>query len=206
MKRLLRVGLTGGIGSGKSLVASVFELYRIPVYYADSRARVLMQSDSGLRSQIRSLLGDEAYVNDRLNRAFVASRVFQDEGLLQGLNALVHPAVGKDFEQWSKQVRSPHGYILKEAALIFEAGSYKELDKVIMVWAPEALRVKRVMERDQVSAEDVNARMQNQWSDDRKAKLSDVVIVNDNSAPLLRQIEDVHKLLCRADWQFNLTD
>lgn len=194
---MLRVGLTGGIGSGKSLVASVFELLGVPVYNADERARTLMETSPALISSIKSLLGDNAYKPDgTLDRALVAKLVFDDRELLDRLNAIVHPAVADDFLRWSAATTSEHGYVMHEAALTFESGSYRNMDYIIVVWAPEQLRVQRVMQRDEVGESDVRKRMEKQWPDDDKAKRANSVIINDNSAPLLKQVLDLHTLLC----------
>src|SRR5437773_8714653 len=144
----LRIGLTGGIGSGKTTAAKIFELLNVPVYYADDEAKRIMNEDEGLKKEIQKHFGDESYTNGELNRSYLASKVFNDKYKLELLNALVHPATFKDAGKWfSKQTTH---YAIKEAALIFEAGSTENLHHVIGVYAPVALRIKRTMERDNV--------------------------------------------------------
>lgn len=191
---MLKVGITGGIGSGKSTACRIFATLGIPVYYADDRAKQLMNEDPDLMRKITSLLGEKAYRGGLLNRDFVAQIVFQDPEKLQALNAIVHPAVGRDAEEWQQ---NQHGvpYILKEAALLFEAGSYRQLDKMICVVAPEKLRIKRVMERDQVDESAVRARMDKQWPQHQKMLRSDFLLYNDGTHPLIKQIFRIHHRL-----------
>ncbi|GAB5554508.1 MAG: dephospho-CoA kinase [Saprospiraceae bacterium] len=190
-----KIGITGGIGSGKSTVCKIFEVLGIPVYYADDRAKSLMVQDKALVEAIKKLLGEAAYQADgQLDRGYVANIIFRDKDKLAALNALVHPAVAKDGESWHfSQKNVP--YTLKEAALLFEAGSYKHLDKLICVVAPKAMRLKRVMERDQVEESAVLARMDKQWPQSKKAVLSDFIIYNDGSIPLIPQVLRIHKKL-----------
>lgn len=191
-----QVGITGGIGSGKTTTCRIFEQLGIPVYYADDRAKALMVEDDALASAIRSLLGEQAYHPDgSLNRAYVASKVFGDTGLLQGLNDLVHPAVAEDGHAWHQRQRDVP-YTLKEAALLFESGSYKALDKIITVTAPKELRLQRVMERDGSRAEEVRARMNQQMPEKEKVALADFVICNDGRQSLVQQVVEVHRQLC----------
>lgn len=191
----LKVGITGGIGSGKSTVCKIFEVLGIPVYYADDRAKALMVQDQTLVQAIKELLGSEAYLPDgQLNRAQVAGIVFKDKSKLEALNALVHPAVAKDGADWHLSQKNV-SYTLKEAALLFEAGSYRQLDRLICVVAPQELRLKRVMERDQAEAEAVLARMDKQWPQAKKARLSDFLIYNDGSQALIPQVLRIHKKL-----------
>lgn len=192
---ILKVGITGGIGSGKTTACKVFETLGIPVYYADSQAKQLMVSDPRLVAGIKALFGPESYLRDgALNRPFIAQQVFSNDEKLKQLNALVHPAVAEDAERWHHaQENVP--YTLKEAALLFESGSYKQLDKLITVSAPEKLRIQRVMERDGVSAEEVRARMKKQMPEEEKVKRSDFVIYNDGAHFLIRQVLDIHRAL-----------
>ncbi len=192
-----RIGLTGGIGAGKSTVAKIFEVLDIPVYYADPAARRLMEEDPALASRIKSLLGREAYRQDgSLDRAWVASQVFSDMILLNRLNGIVHPVVGKDSEQWH-QGQSKVPYTLKEAALVFESGDFLHLDAVICVEAPEEVRIARVMQRDEVTREQVLARMDHQWPESRRQMMADYHITNDGLAPLIPQIRQIHHKLSR---------
>lgn len=183
----LKVGVTGGIGSGKSLICELFRLLGIPVFDADGEARRLMTSDDGLVQAIRKTYGDDAYLADgTLNRAYLAAVVFSDPEKLKELNALVHPVVIQAGEDWAAEQDAP--YTIKEAALLFESGSFKLNHYNILVTAPEDTRVARVMARDGVTAEQVKARMERQWPDERKAPLADLIIDNDGVNPVIRQV------------------
>lgn len=192
---MLKVGLTGGIGSGKSSVAKIFETFGVPVYYADDRAKILMTGNRELIAGIKRIFGEEAYAPDgALNRAFIAERAFGDNPLLKQLEALVHPAVLADVEEWH-HTHSSVPYTIREAALLFETGSYKSLHKVITVFAPLELRIKRVMERDRSSREDVEARVAKQMPEEEKLRLADFVIHNDGTHSLVMQAWDIHQQL-----------
>jgi dephospho-CoA kinase len=190
---MIKVGLTGGIGSGKSLIAKIFSTLGIPVFNADTVARDLVTKDNTVREEIIELLGNEAFVENEYNRSFVASQVFNNKELLQKLNAIIHPAALKAFDQWAAQVHAP--YLIKEAAILFESGSYRSLDKVITVSAPAEIRVKRVIARDKVSDVQVLARINAQLSDAEREKLSDYVILNDNIKAVLPQVLRIHNEL-----------
>ncbi|MCB0567645.1 MAG: dephospho-CoA kinase [Phaeodactylibacter sp.] len=192
---MLKVGITGGIGSGKTTVCKVFEALGIPVYYADWHARQLMVNAPRLVAGVKELFGPDAYLEDgALNRPYIAEKVFNNDKKLQQLNHLVHPAVAEDAGRWhSAQENVP--YTLKEAALLFESGNFKQLDKVITVFAPEKLRIQRVMERDQVSRKEVRARMAKQMPEEEKLKRADFVVYNDGSHSLVRQVWDIHREL-----------
>ncbi|MDC6354267.1 MULTISPECIES: dephospho-CoA kinase [unclassified Robiginitalea] len=190
---MMRVGLTGGIGSGKSTVAGFFRELGIPVYDSDVRARELMEADPELRGRIENLLGEEAYAEGKLNRAWIASRVFGDAKLLEALNALVHPAVAADFRSWSARQEAP--YVLQEAAILIENGGYRNLDQVILVTAPEEERIRRVVARDNTSGSRVRSRMDAQWSDKRKIPLSDFVIENMELEATRRAVHRIHREL-----------
>ena len=192
----LRIGITGGIGSGKTTICKLFETLGIPVYYADAAARHLMVNDAELVSKIRNLFGNEAYLpSGELNRKYLAGIVFHNQQKLTLLNSLVHPAVEKDAQRWHSQQHSAP-YTLKEAALIFESGSHQLLDRVINVYAPLETRIERVIKRDHVSRDDVLARIKNQWPEEDKLALSDHVIVNDNTLSIIRQVYKLHSRLC----------
>lgn len=192
---MLKVGITGGIGSGKTTVCKIFEQLGIPIYYADDRAKKLMVEDLQLVKEITALLGKKAYTQaGQLDRAFVADIVFNDPDKLAQLNALVHPAVARDGAAWHKQ-QTEVPYTLKEAALLYEAGSYQALDRMICVVAPEEMRIQRVMERDQVDRAAVLARMDKQWPQDQKARLSDFLIYNDGTQSLIQQVVRIHQRL-----------
>jgi dephospho-CoA kinase len=193
---MLKVGLTGGIGSGKSTVARIFEILGIPVYYADDRARALMQEDPALVSAIKNLLGSSAYHPDgTIDRKYIASRVFKDTDLLKALEAIVHPAVGRDAEEWHHRQQAP--YTIREAALLFENGSYRQLDVMITVYAPKEIRIRRVMERDGISRELVLDRLGKQMLDEEKIKLADHTIYNDGQHSLIEQVMQIHQELIK---------
>ncbi|RUA27639.1 MAG: dephospho-CoA kinase [Bacteroidetes bacterium] len=191
-----KIGITGGIGAGKSLICEVFQLLGIPNYPADYRAKWLQSNDPELKAKITHQFGEEAYFeNGDLNRDYLSKEVFGDDEKLKLLNSLVHPAVGKDFEKWCIQ-HSDKPYILKEAALLFETGSYKQLDATINVHANQELRLKRTLERDpQRTKESVLAIMKKQFSDEKRMELADYVIYNDESRSVIRQVMELHKEL-----------
>ncbi|GAA3958960.1 dephospho-CoA kinase [Hymenobacter antarcticus] len=192
---MLRIGITGGIGSGKSIASRLFHALGVPIYDADSRARWLMENDADLRQQLTAAFGPDTYdAAGRLNRPMLAGTVFRDPALLARLNALVHPHVGTDFEQWATtRQRAGYTYVLKEAALLFEAGSYKQLDRVITVFAPLEVRQARVQRRDpHRSAADILAIMGKQLSEEEKMQRADYVLINDDVQPLLPQVLALH--------------
>jgi dephospho-CoA kinase len=194
---MFQVGLTGGIGSGKSLVCSVLEKLGAPVYYADSQARMLMASDPELIRKIIELFGEEAYLANTLNRGYLARRVFGNAEMLSRLNALVHPAVRRDYEGWvTKQQDVP--YVVEEAAILFESGAHRRLDRTVLVYAPEDLRISRVMKRDGVDEDHVRQRMRHQMDEEEKRNLADMVIMNDESEMLLPQIIEVHTEILKS--------
>lgn len=169
----LTIGITGGIGSGKSTVAHLFEMMGYPVYYADVRSKWLMNNDPQIKTQLITTFGEEVYPG-YLDRQTLADIVFKDKEALKKLNAISHPAVEKDFLNWRKAQNTP--ILFKEAAILFESGSYKSVDKTICITAPEVIRVKRVMQRDGATAKQVQVRIANQWSDEKKIALADFVI------------------------------
>jgi dephospho-CoA kinase len=194
---MLKIGLTGGIGSGKTTVAQIFEVLGIPVYYADSAAKDLMNQDPELKKQIISAFGPEVYKDGKLDRAFLGGQVFGDTEKLTRLNSIVHPATLRDAENWMKKQKTP--YAIKEAALIFEAGLEKFFDYMVGVTAPESLRMERAVSRDQTSAENVLQRMQQQMDEKEKISRCDFVITNDGVQALLPQVLDIHeKLMAKA--------
>lgn len=188
---MLKVGLTGGIGSGKTTVAKIFEVLGIPVYYADEEAKQLMNTHPLLIKEIKGLLGNDAYRDGMLNRAFISEKVFNDKEKLQKLNAIVHPFTIEHGKKWMNEQHAP--YAIKEAALIFESGIQGEFDKVIGVFAPNALRIQRAMKRDGISYEQVMERIQHQIDDDIKIKLCDDVIINDEQKMLVPQVLALHE-------------
>ena len=188
---MIRIGLTGGIGSGKTTIAKIFEVLGIPVYYSDNATRQLMNEDPELRKNIEANFGKGSYVENVLNRSYIASIVFNDSAKLDILNSLTHPATILHARQWMQQQRSP--YVIKEAALIFESGSAADLDYVVGVYAPLPLRIKRVMERDHVSSDEVIKRMKRQINEDIKMKLCDFVITNDEVELVTPQVITLHE-------------
>ena len=187
------VGLTGGIGSGKSTVARLFSELGIPVYEADRMAKHLMQSSKKVRHAVVELIGKEAYNAKKLNRSFIAKKVFNDPELLENLNNIVHPAVKGHFLKWTKKQDAP--YVIQENAIIFENGSQDFYDKIILVTAPIELRITRLLARDKTSKENILARMNNQWSDTEKIPLADYVIENINLEKTKAMVEELHLLM-----------
>ena len=171
------IGITGGIGSGKTFICEKFRAMGVPVYNADERAKFLMENDESLIAVLKSFFGEEIYVNNKLQRKRLASKVFNNKKALAKLNSIVHPAVEKDVENWTETHKNKK-YLLKEAALLFETGSYKQVDKTILVHAPEDERVLRVMKRDNSSKEQVLSRIKNQLSDLDKMEKADFIINN----------------------------
>ena len=191
MEFMLRVGLTGGIGSGKSTVAKIFEVLGIPVYYADEAARHIMNTDEELRKSIINEFGNESYIKDQLNRSYIASLVFNDTKKLDLLNSLTHPATIRDADRWMQQQTSP--YVIKEAALIFESGSAENLDYIIGVYTPLPLRIKRIMDRDHITKEEVMQRINRQIDEDIKMRLCDKIIINDEQQLITTQVLPLHE-------------
>lgn len=191
---MFKLGLTGGIGSGKTLVCQIFDKLGVPVYDADSAARSLMNTDAGLKSGILRLFGQEAYGKEGLNRQYLARIVFGHEERLSQLNRLVHPVVRQDFIRWSvKHGEAP--YVVEEAAILFESGAHALMDLRVLVYAPEELRIKRVMERDGLNREQVIKRMGHQMNEEEKKALADRVLYNDGAQMLLPQVIDLHQMI-----------
>ncbi|MEY2705333.1 MAG: hypothetical protein RL407_1395 [Bacteroidota bacterium] len=194
--RTLRIGVTGGIGSGKSTVCKVFSILGIPIYAADEQAKRLMAKEEGLKKKILSTFGPNAYsVEGELNRKFLASTVFSDPEKLASLNALVHPAVAADFDAWATIQTSP--YVIKEAALLFETGAAKQLDYVINVSSPLKIRLNRVLLRDPYRSEmQVNQIIDQQLPDEQKNVRADFIIKNQENKLIIPQVLDIHNKLC----------
>jgi dephospho-CoA kinase len=190
----LQIGITGGIGSGKSLVCKIFQCLGVPVYDADSRAKALMTTDGILISQIKKEFGNLSYHTDgTLNRKHISEAAFGDPGKLKTLDALVHPRVAENYSAWVGE--QSHPYVIKEAALLFEAGSYKTLDKIIVVSAPESLRIKRVIARDpQRSEQMVKDIISSQMPESEKTSRADFVVVNDESELVIPQVLRLHQI------------
>ncbi|CAL1517312.1 dephospho-CoA kinase [Chitinophaga sp. MM2321] len=191
---MLKIGITGGIGSGKTTVSKVFELLGIPVYYADDRAKDILVRDAALAAEVKKHFGAEVYDSQgTLNRKYLGNIVFNDKDKLALLNSLVHPATIRDSDAWASQQTTP--YVLKEAALLFETESFHHLDKVIGVYAPQPLRVHRVMKRDNISRNDVLARIYKQIDEKIKMRLCDYVIQNDEQEMVIPQVLALHEKL-----------
>ena len=188
----LRIGITGGIGAGKSTICTIFEQIGVPIYDADSRAKWLMQNEPELKKEIKNSFGWDAFTRkEELNREYLAKVVFNNQEKLELLNSLVHPAVKQDYEQWTIQHREKP-YSLKEAALLFESNSYKNLHKVIVITCPIEMRIERIMKRDHVKKEDVLKRIQNQSTDKQRLEKADFVIFNDGRRSLIEQTLKIH--------------
>lgn len=188
---MLKIGLTGGIGSGKSTIAAIFRVLRIPVFQADQVAKTLMETDAGLIKNLRNAFGNLVFQEGKLDRKYLANLVFSDPYQLDVLNALVHPVTIQAAEEWAKQQSAP--YVVKEAALFFEAGSAIGFDYMIGVSSPQTIRIHRVMQRDGVSREEVLSRMNRQIQESIKMRLCDFVILNDEQHLLIPQVLSLHE-------------
>lgn len=185
-----KIGVTGGIGSGKSLVCKIFSLLGIPVFNADDEAKKLMNFNPDVKEKIANLFGASAYDNKGLNRKWMAGYVFNDPEKLNQLNTIVHPATVKAFDQWVDKQNS--AYVIKEAAILFETGLNKQLDKIILVDAPENLRIKRITNRDQRTEENIRNIISHQWPSEKTRPLADFIIDNDDQHPVIQAVLDIH--------------
>ena len=192
---MLRIGITGGLGSGKSTVAHIFEVLGIPVYYADTASKRLMNEDDEVKASIQNAFGQAAYTKGKLNTKYLSDIVFKDKGKLAVLNSIVHPATLIDAAEWMNNQKS--FYAIKEAALIFESGSNKSLDYVIGVKAPIEMRLQRAMFRDTITIEEAMARINLQMNEEEKMKLCDFIIVNDEQQMLIPQVLALHEKFLR---------
>jgi len=190
---MLQVGITGGIGSGKTTVCRVFESLHIPVYYADREAKKLYDSDLLLKARLKQVFGEELYPEGRFNPTVLREKVFRDEEQLALLNSLVHPVVLDHSRAWMKSRRGP--YALKEAALLVESGSYKTLDQLIVVSSPMHLRMQRIAERDGLAPEEIADRMRRQLPEEELMQHADFVIYNNEDHLLIPQVWDIHQAL-----------
>ena len=188
-----KIGITGGIGSGKTLVCTIFETMGIPVYYADTQARLLMNTDPKLKSYIKGYFGCGIYHGGTLDRSKLAEIIFNDKTALEKVNSWVHPAVASDFEDWCSRQTSP--YVLEEAAIIFESNLAHRFEKVILVTAPDHIRIKRVCARDHVATEAVFNRITHQWPEEKKIPLADYIICNDEKHLIAPQVMEIHRRL-----------
>ena len=189
-----KIGITGGIGAGKSMVGHVLEAMHFPVYYSDQESKKLVDSHPQIREDLQKLLGNEIYLDNTLNRVFLAEKIFKDSEIREKVNAIIHPHVRLGFEKWTTAQQSK--LVFNEAAILFETGAYQIMDATILVTAPLEVKIQRVQLRDRITTEQVLDRMSNQWTDEQKIPLTDFILVNDEVQPLVSQIEAViEKLL-----------
>jgi dephospho-CoA kinase len=184
-----RIGITGGIGAGKSLVAEIIKAMGYPVYNSDERAKELTESNPKIKEGLIHLFGEEIYQNDTLNKFALAQAIFSDESLREKVNALIHPIVREDFNLWA--LAQNNSLVFNESAILFETGSFKNFDAIILVYAPKELRIKRIMKRDNCSENEVLKRMNSQFSDEEKYQLTEFRVLNDEQTPLLKQVEQI---------------
>jgi dephospho-CoA kinase len=184
-----RIGITGGIGAGKSLVAEIIKAMGYPVYNSDERAKELTDSNPKIKAGLIHLFGEEIYQNDKLNKFALAQAIFSDESLREKVNALIHPIVREDFNLWA--LAQNNSLVFNESAILFETGSFKNFDAIILVYAPKELRIKRIMKRDNCSENEVLKRMNSQFSDEEKYQLTEFRVLNDEQTPLLVQVEQI---------------
>ncbi|MCF0073272.1 dephospho-CoA kinase [Dyadobacter sp. CY261] len=198
MKLPLLIGVTGGIGSGKSMVCRLFECLEIPVYYADSRAKWLTNHDPGIREKVVALLGPEAYDKGGLyNTKLVASKVFGNEPLLKGLNEIIHPVVLRDTKEWvTRHAGTP--YVVKEAAIMAKAGQANATDYVVVVEAPVELRIQRILRRDNRTQQEIRAIIERQVSDDSRREIADYIVNNDDTSALIPQVLHLHEIFLKG--------
>lgn len=190
---MIKVGITGGIGSGKSIVAKILTVIGFPVFDSDTEAKLLMVNNRNVIQQVKEVFGEEAYIDKQLNRKYLADKIFNNEELKEQLNAIVHPAVRQEFEDWSN--RQDSSLVFNEAAILFEIGRYKDFDYTILVTAPEELRIQRVIDRDKTTRKEVLKRMENQWKDEEKKALASFVINNDDEELVTLQVESILRSL-----------
>jgi dephospho-CoA kinase len=184
-----KIGITGGIGSGKSFIANIIEKMGYPVYYSDVRSKELTNTHPIIRKGLIELVGENVYFEGELDKKILAAAIFSNDELRMKVNQLIHPIVRQDFEDWAKAQTS--GLIFNEAAILFETGAYRNFDATVLIYAPIELRLKRVLKRDIITKEEVLARIKNQMSDEEKLKMTPYSILNDGEIPLLKQLEEV---------------
>lgn len=190
---MIKLGITGGIGCGKSILSRYFFYRGIPVYDTDSKAKLLMVEHSGLREKLIGLLGEQAYCGKQLNRSYISSCIFQDKSLLSKVNALVHPVVKEDFLLWAAAQQG--SVVAMECAILFEANFSSAVDFVIQVSAPEEIRLQRAMKRDRLDSAAIQARMRNQMSDPEREELADFVLINDDQQAIIPQTEFILNMI-----------
>ena len=184
-----RIGITGGIGAGKSLVAEIIKAMGFPVYNSDERAKELTESNPKIKEGLIHLFGEEIYQNDTLNKFALAQAIFSDDSQREKVNALIHPIVREDYNLWA--LAQNNSLVFNESAILFETGSFKNFDAIILVYAPKELRIKRIMKRDNCSENEVLKRMNSQFSDEEKYQLTEFRVLNDEQTPLLVQVEQI---------------
>jgi len=199
---ILIVGLTGGIGSGKTTVAKMFIDLGIPVFIADEEAKYLMRNSKVIKRKLTALFGEKVYKDGVLNKAFISKKIFSDKELLKQMNAIIHPKVAKRFKRWVSKQKTP--YVLSEAAILFENGSYKKYDYIITVTASKADKIERVIKRDASTKEHVMRIMTNQWSDEDKIKRSNYVIHNIELDDTRKQVQEIHNQLLKKNKDFKI--
>ncbi len=192
-KKPKRIGITGGIGSGKTTAVNFFKELGIPVFIADVEAKKLMNENLALKQKIISLFGERSYKDGKLNRNYISKKVFKDQSLLDSLNQLVHPEVQNYFESWYKKQNAP--YIIYEAAILIEKDRVEDFDKIILVTAPKKERIKRIKQRDSITVEQIKQRMDSQWTDDKKKNYADFIIKNKNLIKLKEDVQFIHNSL-----------
>jgi len=185
------LGLTGGIGSGKTFIADVFNNIGVPVYNSDFRAKQLMNTNEIIKEQLIGKFGKDVFINKELNKKLIADNIFIDKSLIKWINNLVHPIVKADFDNWVQ--RQDSQIVVKEAAILIESGAYRQCDKIILVTAPENIRIDRIKNRDNMTLQQIKNRMSNQMSDKEKKKYADFIIINDGIKIVKTQIEDILK-------------
>ncbi|MFO7718872.1 MAG: dephospho-CoA kinase [Gillisia sp.] len=195
-KQMKVAGLTGGMGSGKTTVAGFFGELGVPVYIADEAGKRLMDTSAAVKSQIIQFFGEAAYSKGKLNRKYIASKVFNDREQLDKLNNIVHPAVARDFEQWKNTQTS--AYVIYEAAILLETGGHSRCDWVILVTATMDNRIQRLQKRDQSTVEEIEARLKHQWSDEKKRSLADFEIKNNDLSSTKEQVRNIHEIILNA--------
>lgn len=186
--KAIKIGITGGIGSGKSVISRLLRMMDVPIYDSDTEAKRLMQTDAGIRAELTALIKGELYTGHTLNKALLASYMFEDAQRVAQVNAIVHPRVKSDFRQWTNNIESSAPIVGIESAILLEAGFREEVDVVVLVYAPEDIRIRRAIHRDAASSESIIKRIRNQMSDETKREQADYVIVNDGKTPLIPQV------------------
>ena len=186
--KAIKIGITGGIGSGKSVISRLLRMMDVPIYDSDTEAKRVMQTDAGIRAELTALIKGELYTGDTLNKALLASYMFEDAQRVAQVNAIVHPRVKSDFRQWTNNIESSAPIVGIESAILLEAGFREEVDVVVLVYAPEDIRIRRAIHRDAASSESIIKRIRNQMSDEAKREQADYVIVNDGKTPLIPQV------------------